>query len=64
MRCIFFIYLFYSVAAAGQSYSVALLPDSLIKKADAVLRVDETKITIHSIAAATVKKKICLYYFK
>lgn len=57
MRYIFFLILFYSVSAAGQSYSVALLPDSLVKKADVVLRLDETKITIHSIASATVKRK-------
>lgn len=54
MRFIIFLFCVYTLPASSQSYSIALLPDSLLKNADAVLRVDETKIVIHSIGSATV----------
>lgn len=49
--------LFFSSIAVAQNYSVSLLPDSLTKNADAVLRYEETKIIIHSISSATVKHR-------
>ncbi len=57
MRYLFLIFVFCVRVAFGQSYSIAFIPDSLLKNADAVLRVDETQITIHSISSATVRTK-------
>ena len=45
-------------AAVAQNYSVALIPDSLFKKADMVQRQEETRIIIHSIKSATVQHKV------
>jgi hypothetical protein len=41
----------------SQDYSVAFIPDSLMKNANAVLRVEQTNIIIHSINSATVINK-------
>ena len=58
MKKIFFIIQFFiAITAAAQNYSVALIPDSLFKKATMVQRLEETKIIIHSIKSATVKHK-------
>jgi hypothetical protein len=46
-----------AVNAAAQNYSVALIPDSLLKHADMVQRADEMRIVIHSIKSATVYHK-------
>ena len=54
---LFILSLFLTLTASAQNYSVALLPDSLIKHADAVLRLEETKIIIHSVGSATVQHK-------
>lgn len=48
---------FIAMAAFGQNYSIALIPDSLLKKADAVQRINEHKLIIHSIKSATLKHK-------
>ena len=52
------IQIFISLAAVAQNYSTALIPDSLLKDADAVQRVEETRIIIHSIKSATIRHKI------
>ena len=57
MRNLFIILFSFAFSASAQTYSVALLPDSLLKHADAVLRFDETRIIIHSISSATVQHK-------
>jgi transglutaminase-like putative cysteine protease len=46
-----------SIAAISQNYNVSLIPDSLLKHANMVQRMDETKVIIHSIKSATVKHK-------
>ena len=48
---------FIAMAVFGQNYSIALIPDSLLKKADAVQRINEHKLIIHSIKSATLKHK-------
>ena len=40
-----------------QVYNVTLIPDSLLKNANFVQRINETKIIIHSIGSATVKTR-------
>lgn len=47
--------LLYSFPCFAQEYSVLLLPDSLRKNADAVLRKEETVIIVHGINSASVK---------
>ena len=56
-KTLFIIQFFIAITAAAQNYSVALIPDSLFKKATMVQRLEETKIIIHSIKSATVKHK-------
>ena len=43
--------------AFAQNYAVFLIPDSLLKNADAVQRTEETRIIIHSVNSATIKTK-------
>ena len=50
--------LFLTITSTAQNYSFSLIPDSLLKDADAVQRVEETRIIIHSIKSATVKHKV------
>lgn len=44
----------------GQSYDVALIPDSLTKNANAVLRNEETSVIIKSISKAIIKRKYAI----
>jgi len=46
-----------STVLVAQNYSVVLIPDSLLKHSDAVQRIEETRIIIHSIKSATVKHR-------
>lgn len=55
MRNLFIIFFCFSFSASAQTYSIALLPDSLLTHADAVVRFDETRIIIHSTGSATVQ---------
>ncbi len=51
------IFIFFPVIVFSQSYNILLIPDSLLKNANAVVRFQETRIVIHSINSATVRKK-------
>jgi transglutaminase-like putative cysteine protease len=51
------IQLLLSITLCAQNYNIALIPDSLLKHANMVQRMDETKIIIHSLRSATIKKK-------
>lgn len=57
MRSLLLSSVFFISAVKGQSYNIMLVPDTLLKNANAVIRVDETTITIHSTGSATVKTK-------
>lgn len=57
-QTIFILQFFITTTLSAQNYSVALIPDSLLKEAAVVLRVEETRIVIHSIKSATVMHKI------
>ncbi len=49
--------IFFKMSVAGQGYNVLFIPDSLLKHADMVQRMEETKIVIHSVNSATVTHK-------
>ena len=51
------IQLLITFAAVAQNYSVVLIPDSLMKHANAVQRKEETRIIIHSVKSATLQHK-------
>jgi hypothetical protein len=58
MRSFFFFFIFCTqMAATGQLYNTALIPDSLLQNADAVLRVHDIHITVHSIGSATIRTR-------
>ncbi len=42
---------------ASAQYPVSEIPDSLLKKANAVLRYEETRVTVHSVSSASVYTK-------
>lgn len=52
------------VFSLSQNYNVLLIPDSLLKNADAVLRFEESKIMIHSPKSASFKHKVAITILK
>ena len=61
MKCIFLILqMLVAYCAAAQNYSIALIPDSLLKHADMVRRTDEMRIVIHSTKSATLYHKYAI----
>jgi transglutaminase-like putative cysteine protease len=60
MKSLLFVLLTFSTSAFAQNYDASLIPDSLKKHADAVIRSEETRVVIKSLSKAVVTRKYAI----